>query len=240
MPIEPDERLAFLYLTVVDNDESRAAIRLMTESLPGVTLLALYDVLGRWDVAVIVALAPDVVLDDYQTAIRRTLIDAEMTASAETRDSGDNTVDEARLREFTAQRAFVVDVSLPVRDLSDSRPKHLLLPTNEEYGLLRIQRSFFFIELQTVAPPRREIFKDRLVDALREARGGFGSIVEALHLSDTAIVLDVVTTCAEKGRLNELNRGIAEVVSRFQAQKNNLIVYFWDEFGWHARSESNR
>ena len=162
MPIAPDERLAFVYVTVIDNDESRAAIRLMTEAFAGVTLLALYDVLGRWDVVVIVALSRDVELAAYGAAVREALIDAEMTASADDRDSGDATVDEARLREFTAQRAVAVDVSLPIIDASGARPEHLLLATNDDYRLLRVQRGILFIELQTVAPPRREILRDRL------------------------------------------------------------------------------
>jgi len=141
---------------------------------------------------------------------------------------------DARQREFGSYRSIEIEGSLAVRDPSDT-PRYLVLSDNDEYERLRVQRCMFFIELETVALPRRDSLKDRLIAALGEARTSFANVVEAIHLGDDAIILNIITTCGQRSTLNELNRGIAEAISRFHAQKSNMIVYYSDELGFQDR-----
>jgi len=59
-------------------------------------------------------------------------------------------------------------------------------------------------------------------------------IVEAVTVADDAMVLEIAMTASEGPYLHLLNRLIGPVLTKYSAQKTNLLVFTWEEAGWLA------
>jgi hypothetical protein len=88
--------------------------------------------------------------------------------------------------------------------------------------------------LRTVARARRSRLCEKLTARLSGATKASGRIVEAIVYGSDAVVIEVMMTCADSSRLNELNRLLVGDLSYYVAKKYNLVVYDSDEEGWLA------
>jgi hypothetical protein len=221
-----DEIMAVLLLSVVDVEEARLLIDELVTASPDVRVIAMYDVLGHWDVAVKLAAPAGFDIEAYYTHIHEALVANEMAGEEQ------NPADD--VAEFTRHRFLVTDVTRIRRPGSALPPNFIVLDSADDYDLYRVQRAFLFIELRTVPEIRRTIAMKRIEKSVHEdLPETCRRIVEAITFSDDAVILEIVMTCANgMRRLNQLNRIIGRELTRFKAQKYNLTVFETDERGW--------
>jgi hypothetical protein len=226
LPLTADEIMAVLLLSVVDVDETRQIIAEVVSRTPEVRAIAMYDVLGHWDVAVKLAAPADFDLDAFYAQVHEALIANDM-AGAEEDPASD-------VAEFTGHRFLVTDLARIRRPGSTEPPAFLVMDDAEDYDALRVQRAFLFVELKTVPEMRRVIAQQQIERLVSEdLPSTCRHLIEAITLTDDAVVLEIVMTCANGiRRLNQLNRIIGPYLTRFKAQKYNLLVFASDEKGW--------
>lgn len=233
LEVSAEERIAWIFASVVDSEESRGVVDRLVTPLDEVRIIAQYELLGRWDLGIKLAISATLNLDTFVDELYKSLIVAEMVEASE--ESPDlSGVVSARRREFTACRSFIAENSnYPYGGGREpARPiKFLILPNSDEYDTLRVQRAFLFIELRTVAPPRRPMALSTVRDHLFAAPPECQNIVEAMTYGEDAVVLELLMTCADRSRLNELSRILAPSFTKYHAQRYNLLVYFSDESG---------
>lgn len=227
LDLADDEIMAIALLSVVDTEEARQIAGAIVERTPQVRPVAMYDVLGHWDVALKLAAPNTFDFDAFYVTLHDELVANDMIGPEE------NPTQE--VVEFTGHRFLVTDASRVRRPGSKKRPSFLILDEPEEYDLLRIQRAFLFVELKTVPELRRNIAQqniERLVSG-EDMPQPCRQIIEAITFADDAVILEVAMTCANGiRRLNQLNRIIGRELTRFKAQKYNLTVFASDESGW--------
>jgi hypothetical protein len=225
------EKVAYLFLSVVDCEDARDSIRKLVEEHEGVRIVAMYSLLGRWDLVGIFAVGPNVDFTAFQATLHDELVAAELVEPV-AHDS-DRQVGEHRQREFTARRAVIAQKTINPHDES-TPPKYLVLPDSRDYDRFRVQRAFLFVELRTVARARRSRLSERLTARLSDPTETSSRIVEAVVYGSDALLIEVLMTCADSSRLNELNRLLVRDLSYYVAKKYSLVVYDSDEEGWLA------
>ncbi len=119
-------------------------------------------------------------------------------------------------------------------DSGEDAPEYLVLGSDDEYDLYRVQRAFILIELEKVPELRRGIAQKQLSDLIyqnsEEARF---RIIEAVATELGCLILELIMTCAdEPWKFNQLNRRIAPELTKFKAPKSSLLVSSCDEQGW--------
>jgi hypothetical protein len=233
LPLQPGEELAITLLSVVDCSESRHIISELLGPMENVRLLAMYDVLGHWDLAVKFA---------YPHGFDAAALQAEMHAALVAIGmAGDPDKPVAEVSEFTRHRVLTTDTSRVLRTDGSADPRFIVLDSADAYDLLRIQKAFMFIELRTLPEMRRTIAAMEVQNLLngRDIPDACRDVIEAVVISDDCVMLELAMTCASGLRLlNQLNRIIGRELTRFKAQKYNLIVYTTDESGWIADERS--
>lgn len=227
LDLAADEIMAITLLSVVDTEEARQIVGTIVDATPEVRTIAMYDVLGHWDVAVKLAAPKGFDFEAFYVRVHDELVVNDMIGAEEN--------PAADVVEFTGHRFLVTDASRVRRPGSTKPPSFLVLDSPEDYDLLRVQRAFLFVELKTVPELRRAIAQqqiERLVSG-EDMPPMCRHIIEAITLSDDALILEVAMTCANgMRRLNQLNRIIGRELTRFKAQKYNLTVFATDESGW--------
>ncbi|MGH3926656.1 MAG: hypothetical protein ACRDTT_27975, partial [Pseudonocardiaceae bacterium] len=63
------EKVAYLFLSVVDCEDAKDSIRKLVEEYAGVRIVAMYSLLGRWDLVGIFAVGPDVDFSAFQATL---------------------------------------------------------------------------------------------------------------------------------------------------------------------------
>ncbi|MPZ79233.1 MAG: hypothetical protein GEV28_02075 [Actinophytocola sp.] len=224
-----DEVMAIALLSVVDTEEARQIVGAIVDQTPEVRAVAMYDVLGRWDVMVKLAAPAGFDFDAFYIHVHDELVANDMIGPEETPT--------ADVSEFTGHRYLITDASRIRRPGSKKPPSFLILDKPEDYDLMRVQRAFLFVELRTVPELRRTIAQqqiERLISG-EDMPQACRQVIEAITFSDDAVILEVAMTCANgMRRLNQLNRIIGRELTRFKAQKYNLTVFESDERGWVA------
>lgn len=227
LDLAADEIMAIALLSVVDTEEARQIAGAIVDRTPEVRTIAMYDVLGHWDVALKLAAAAGFDFAAFYTQLHDELVANDMIGPEE------NPTEE--VIEFTGHRFLVTDATRIRRPGSSKKPSFLILDKPEDYDLLRIQRAFLFVELKTVPELRRNIAQQRIERLVsgEDMPQPCRQIIEAITFADDAVILEVVMTCANGiRRLNQLNRIIGRELTRFKAQKYNLTVFSSDERGW--------
>jgi len=227
LALADDEIMAIVLLSVVDTVEARQIVAAVVDRTPEVRSVAMYDLLGHWDVAVKLAAPAGYDLAAFYAQMHDELVANDMAGPEE------NPTEE--VAEFTGHRLLLTDASRIRKPGSTKRPSFLILEKPEDYDLLRVQRAFLFVELATVPELRRNIAQQSIERVLSgdDMPRACRDIVEAITISDDAVVIEVAMTCANgMRRLNQLNRIIGRELTRFKAQKYNLTVYGSDEQGW--------
>lgn len=229
LKLADDEVMAIALLSVVDTEEARQIVGSIVDNTPDVRAIAMYDVLGHWDVALKLAAPAGYDFDAFYIQVHDELVANDMIG-AEENPSAD-------VVEFTGHRFLVTDAGRIRKPGSTKPPSFLILDKPEEYDLLRVLRAFLFIELKTVPERRRTIAQqqvERLVSG-EDMPQACRHIIEAITISDDAMIIEVAMTCANgMRRLNQLNRLVGRELTRFKAQKYNLTVFDTDESGWLA------
>lgn len=229
LPLGEDEKLVWLLLSVVDCGESRQVVQQVVDASGAARIVAMYDLMGRWDLAVKLAVPADSDHASLESAIHDQLVANEMAGAEDEPDR--------EVREFTGQRTLVTDAGR-IRGRGDTpTPTFLVLGSNEEYELYRIQRAFIFVEMDTLPDIRRSIAMSHLAAVVADDQDPCTRIVEAVTTADDCLILELVLTCAdEPGRLNQLNRLISPVLTRYKLQKYNLLVYSAHGREWNSRA----
>jgi hypothetical protein len=222
-----DETMAIVLLSVVDTIEARQIVSAVVNRTPEVRAIAMYDVLGHWDVAVKLAAPTGYDLAAFYAEVHDELVANDMAGPDE------NPTEE--IVEFTGHRFLLTDASRIKKPGSTKPPSFLILDKPEDYDLLRVQRAFLFVELKTVPELRRAIAQrsvERVISG-DDMPLACRNIIEAITFSDDAVIIEVAMTCANGiRRLNQLNRIVGRELTRFKAQKYNLTVFEADERGW--------
>jgi hypothetical protein len=226
LPLEPDETMAIIFLSVVDVDDTRDIVSALVDRTDDVRVVAMYDVLGHWDVMVRLAGPRTFDFAAFYGEIHAALVETGM--------AGEEENPAADVAEFTGHRFLTTDLSR-IRPPGAARPPtFVVLDESDDYDLYRMQRAFLFVELNTVPELRRAIARKAIEKLVREdLPHSCGHIVEAVTFADDAVILEIMMTCANGiRRLNQLNRIIGPHLTRFKAQKTNLLVFASDERGW--------
>lgn len=226
LPVTEDETLAIMFLSVVDVDDTRDIVAALVDRTPDVRVLAMYDVLGHWDVMVRLAAPQGFDFAAFYGEVH--------TALVETGMAGEEVNPAADVAEFTGHRFLTTDLARVRRPGSSRPPTFVVLDDSDDYDLFRMQRAFLFVELNTVPELRRGIARKAIEKLVSEdLPQTCGHIVEAVTLADDAVILEIMMTCANGiRRLNQLNRILGPNLTRFKAQKTNLLVFASDERGW--------
>lgn len=222
LALAEDEQLVWLMLSVVDCGESRQIVDEVVRTDGSARTLAMYDLLGRWDLAVKLAMPAESAPGPLENRIHEQLVVNGMIDSTD--------APQQDLREFRRHRTLVTDGTQIRSRTGSGSPEFLVLGSDAAYDLHRIQRTFLFVELNTLPDLRRSIARDRLIGFVIGNGAPCLNIVEAVTAAPDCLVLELLMTCAdEPGRLNQLNRLFAPELTRFKAQKYNLLVYSADE-----------
>jgi len=230
LPLTDDETMAIMFLSVVDVDDTRDIVSALADRTEKVRIIAMYDVLGHWDVAVKVAAPAGYDLAAFYREVHSALVSTGM--------AGEEEDPAADVAEFTGHRFLTTDASRIRKPGSGGRPTFVVLDDPDDYDLYRLQRAFLFVELNTVPEIRRDIAKRAVEKLVREDLPiTCGHIIEAVTFADDAVILEIMMTCANgMRRLNQLNRILGPNLTRFKAQKTNLLVFSSDERKWPAPS----
>jgi hypothetical protein len=238
MALRGDETAGWVFLSVVDCEDSRRVLTPFIAQYPGAELLAVYHLLGRWDLAIKLAVTPTMDFASLQTDIRDLLVRAEMTEAPDVPAGGPSTgVSAARTSAFAGQRSVVVREMVDGAG-SEAEPQFLLLPTARDYDRLRVQRGVILVDLTTVVPEQRPSVWERLRRDIGAASNACRQTVESITRCEDAIMLELVMTCADHARLNELNQQISEGLTRYKAKKYTLLAFYADETGWLGRADA--
>lgn len=226
LPLEPGETMAIMFLSVVDVDDSREIVGTLVDRHPEVRVVAMYDVLGHWDVMVRLAGPDSFDFAAFYREVHKALVETGM--------AGEEENPPADVAEFTGHRLLTTDISRIRRPGSARPPTFVVLNDSDDYDLYRMQRAFLFVELNTVPELRRGIARKAIEKLVREdLPQTCGHIIEAVTLADDAVILEIMMSCANGiRRLNQLNRILGPNLTRFKAQKTNLFVFASDERGW--------
>jgi len=226
LPLEPDETMAIMFLSVVDVDDTRDIVAEIVDRNTDVRVLAMYDVLGHWDVMVRLVAPNTFDFAAFYRDVHEALVDTGM--------AGDEENPPADVAEFTGHRFLTTDLTRIRRPGTTRPPTFVVLDDSDDYDQYRMQRAFLFVELNTVPELRRGIARKAIEKLVREdLPATCGHIVEAVTLADDAVILEIMMTCANGiRRLNQLNRILGPNLTRFKAQKTNLLVFASDERGW--------
>jgi hypothetical protein len=226
LPLEPDETMAIMFLSVVDVDDTRDIVAAIVDRNTDVRVLAMYDVLGHWDVMVRLVAPNTFDFAAFYRDVHEALVETGM--------AGDEENPPADVAEFTGHRFLTTDLTRIRRPGSTRPPTFVVLDDSDDYDQYRMQRAFLFVELNTVPELRRGIARKAIEKLVREdLPATCGHIVEAVTLADDAVILEIMMTCANGiRRLNQLNRILGPNLTRFKAQKTNLLVFASDERGW--------
>jgi hypothetical protein len=226
IPLGDDETMAIMFLSVVDVDDTREIVSTLVDRTNDVRVIAMYDVLGHWDVMVRLAAPASFDFAAFYAEVHAALVETGM--------AGEEVNPAADVAEFTGHRFLTTDLTRIRRPGSTRPPTFVVLDDSDDYDLYRMQRAFLFVELNTVPELRRGIARKAIEKLVREdLPHSCGHIVEAVTLADDAVVLEIMMTCANGiRRLNQLNRILGPNLTRFKAQKTNLLVFASDERGW--------
>jgi len=226
LPLGDDETMAIMFLSVVDVDDTREIVSALVDRTDGVRILAMYDVLGHWDVMVRLTGPNAFDFAAFYREVHEALIDTGMAGKE------DNPPPD--VAEFTGHRFLTTDLSRIRRPGTTRPPTFIVLDDTDDYDLYRMQRAFLFVELNTVPELRRGIARKAIEKLVRDdLPATCGHIVEAVTMADDAVILEIMMTCANGiRRLNQLNRIVGPHLTRFKAQKTNLLVFASDERGW--------
>lgn len=230
LPLATNETMAIMFLSVVDVDDTRDIVSALVDRTDQVRVIAIYDVLGHWDVAVKVAAPEGYDLAAFYREVHQALVDTGM--------AGEEEDPSADVAEFTGHRFLTTDASRIRLPGSTRPPTFIVLDDSDDYDLYRMQRAFLFVELNTVPDLRRDAAKKAIEKLVREDLPvTCGHIIEAVTFADDAVILEIMMTCANGiRRLNQLNRILGPHLTRFKAQKTNLLVFSSDERHWPVSS----
>lgn len=162
-----------------------------------------------------------------ESTLRSELVTNEMATLTRNPDGGD--VGALSYRMLATERD---QISRP--DRGEDAPEYLVLGSDDEYDLYRLQRAFIFIELEKVPELRRGIAQKQLSDLIyQNSEEACFRIIEAVATGLDCLILELIMTCAdEPGKFNQLNRRIAPELTKFKAPKYSLLVSSCDEQGW--------
>lgn len=223
LPLGADEVLSLGFFSVVDCELARKIIAELLERTADVRPVAMYEVLGRWDLAVKLAAPSTFDLAGFHTHVVKTLTENGMAGDPQSQD----------LVDFTDHRLMVTSAGA-VQAPGGGQAQFLVLDEAQHYDHLRVQRSFLFVELRNVPELRRAVAISEIRRTAGDLSASCGHIIEAVTASDDAVVLEIVLTCAKGRYLSELNREMGRLLTWFEAQKTNLVVFTTDESGWLA------
>jgi hypothetical protein len=214
-----DSDLYYLFMTVVDCERARKAIRQLVFNyhVPGpadqsyLSLHGMYDLLGKWDLAVRLRVGTAVkwgpFFDRLQDDLKGLLF-----APGHHRSLDWFKVD----RELSGFSESAVCISEQHRLFGNKK--------TSDYERDRCQKGFLYVELQV-----KGVKKD-LVERLRSKieKPSHDIVMGVCECAD-ALIIEIFMTCSQSGHVRMLNREIGPVVAEYGCQKYTLLCYEYDE-----------
>jgi predicted phosphodiesterase len=227
--------LYYLMMSVVECPRSRDVIRRFLADLPltsewkelnarYVKLVAMYDLLGRWDLIVRFRLDPRVNPIQFTRLIERALEKEGMLPP------------EAKREVSAFGQVDLFNIKAEVRSIADLNPhpgpparevpiQRVRMATTEAYESSRSQRGFLYIEL----PRKGEPAMIKELEIALHADPESQVIIESVARGEKELVLDLFMSCAQSSHVNRLNRTLEHVLTKYSVQKYTLLCYGYDE-----------
>jgi predicted phosphodiesterase len=182
-------------------------------------LISMYDLLGRWDLAVKFRLDRKVDRSRVVDLLKHALIERGMLSPKA----------EGTLQNFAQTDSLAIERELPTLDqlnaTGEVKIERTWLGKTDEYERKLCQRGFVYIY---VTPENRT----RLLRDLRAALAmdrKTATVIEAVLVSKEAIVLEIFMNLPQLLDVSRLNRVIEPVLTEFKSQKYTLLCYAYDE-----------
>ncbi len=213
--------LYLLFISVVDCKESRVTIKHLISDLKkeglDVELVAMYDLLGKWDLLVMIRLNTK---DNFTTLvgrkIRSRLLETQMMKRRGDYFTTFNKVDVHR------EAGSLKDIMKMGRIEYTRR----ILFNSENYDIHRIQKGIIYIDCE-----KKDV--KHLLNSLWKIIEGdeFNDFIECVYQSTdpNVLLIEFFTKCSEYTLINRFNRAISPVLAEFELQKYNLLYYAYDE-----------
>ncbi|MES9842784.1 MAG: hypothetical protein ABW134_19735 [Candidatus Thiodiazotropha endolucinida] len=213
--------LYFLMLSVLDCNKSRILIRDLRASIfPQITIEAMYDLMGSWDL--LVKFRSDIDPLEFENKAVQKLISKNMME-----ESKDSIFGRRKLINVVAQSRNIAGLLKP---RNNETIYHTLLSESEEYENYRASRAFLFLE--ALGDPQDEQRKAYIQDLTNAINGKLGSdIIESVCEGESEIIIETFSSCSQSNHINHLNKSVEPVLTAHGLQKYTLSCYFYDETG---------
>jgi 3',5'-cyclic AMP phosphodiesterase CpdA len=233
--------LNVIFLSVVDCGSSRQIIRNFIENKRAalnaknggdqyIELQGMYDLLGKWDLAVRLRFEKNISLDTFSTELVNELVLHKMMSDDEL--------------EFSDSAP--INVAKEVKKFGDLLSRGYTIPNGglsrtffgdvdgSAYEKNRCQRGFLLMQLPADINKQRSLIQD-FRDAF-DQDPLFEDIVEGIYKSRNELIIETFTTCAKSLALNHLNRRVEPILTRHASkltrpglQKYTMFCYRYDE-----------
>ncbi len=210
--------LFYVFMTAVDCAKARAQVRKFVKSYkPGkplgfyVHLLGMYDLMGRWDLAVRLRIGPD--------AKQGTRFISALKAHLDEHGVFYGNINHL----FHSFNITDEHVSLKKTSRARERDRHVRPGGTTDYENNRLQKGFIVIQ------PGQQRQTGDLLESLGTVKGQSTEIIRAVCEAVDAVIIELFMTCPQADYVNKLNREIGKPVANLGGQKYSLLCYEYDE-----------
>ena len=210
-PGTPTSDLAYLFCSAQDCVDARRVLRAaVPKSTLGFTVGGMYDLLGRWDIAVRFRTLEGTTREKAADYLVRTL---EESGQLQKKDTG--TWSERRLIKISSVHRVVPNDVTQI-----DRPGHLGSPAMHEW--LGCKQAFLVVDLDVADEERQEL----VASLHRQAFTSASDIIETFGVGEDAVVLDAFLSHPRALALDEVNQLFDQVLRRYSGvQKYTMFSY---------------
>ncbi len=216
--------LNYLLLSVVNCIRSRQIIREVRSNpdtirrFPSFELAGMYDIMGKWDLLIRFRLAQQANLEQLIQSIEDEL---ERTGQMETNpNSLFATSDYVNVRqEVTSFNEINSNIS---------QINHIRLRSTLDYEQQRCQKAFIYVQMPSTNQDRSSLINSLKEELQRNTDSK--TIIEAISISEIAIIFEIFMRCSQTYLINRLNRVIEKTIPQYRLQKYTLFCFEYDEW----------
>lgn len=209
-------RMGILFLSVVDCRQSREFIRTLFLSLEA-RLHAMYDLLGRWDLALVFDCPENATLIEIENLVRSTLqSECQMHTNSDSQFNNTKLVQPYLIsNEFSGSLGTIANTTLKMSKLK----------SEDEYDKYSCQKSFLYIDLNI---EDRELLLSSIFSLLEKDSRSSRSI-ENIFIASDCMVLQFFMTSDELLDIVHINKILESTLGKHESQKYTLNTYGYDE-----------
>lgn len=221
--IEDKSNLNYLLLSVVNCSKSREIIKKIQSNsktereFSSFELAGMYDIMGKWDLLIRFRLDQNVDLDKLIK-----LIENELETKGQIEKDADSLFANS---DYVNVRSEVT--SLNEINSNPQQINHIQLNSTLDYEKQRCQKAFIYVQMPGTNSDRKRLIQSLKVEIENEQ--DLKSIIEAISISEIAIIFEVFMRCSQTHLLNCLNRAIEKAIPQYRVQKYSLLCFEYDE-----------